>query len=145
LSTGIGAQISGGIGGGPANDLGQTLATIKANISFDKLQALRQASPTGGALGNVSDNDMKLLQATYGSLEQSQSAPQLLQNLQAFKQLYYDTINGPGEYAKKQQADAAAVSAGPALPPGVTEEDVQHTMQIHGLTREQVLAQIGGV
>ncbi len=29
------------------------------------------------------------------------------------------------------------------LPPGVTEEDIQHTMQLHGLTRQQVLERLG--
>lgn len=144
LVTGLGAQLSGGIGGGPANDLANNLLTIKSSIARETLNATRQASPTGGAFGNVSDADMKILQSAYGSLEQSQSAGQLVRNLQKFKQVYYDTINGPGEYAKKQQADAAAAAAGPPLPPGVTEEDVQYTMQIHGLTREQVLARLGG-
>lgn len=31
-----------------------------------------------------------------------------------------------------------------ALPNGVTEEDIQHTMQLHGISREEVLRRIGG-
>jgi hypothetical protein len=33
-------------------------------------------------------------------------------------------------------------AASGSLPEGVTEEDIQHTMQVHGLTREQVLEKL---
>ena len=36
-----------------AKALSNKLRTIQANISFDKLQAMREASPTGGALSQV--------------------------------------------------------------------------------------------
>lgn len=37
------------------------------------LTALRQASPTGGALGNVSDKDVALLRSSFGALAQTQN------------------------------------------------------------------------
>jgi hypothetical protein len=48
---------------------------------------MRENSPTGGALGQVSDIENRLLQATLGSLEQAQSLPQFVQNLQQLKQI----------------------------------------------------------
>lgn len=75
------------IPGTPQYDLAQTLQTIKANIGFDQLQQMRENSPTGGALGQVSDIENRLLQATLGSLEQAQSLPQFVQNLQQLKQI----------------------------------------------------------
>lgn len=74
--------------GTPAYDLSQTLNTIKANIGFDKLQAMRDASPTGGALGQVSEQENRLLQSVWGSVEQSQSPKQLISNLRRFKTQY---------------------------------------------------------
>ena len=68
-------------------DLRETLDTIKANIGFDKLQDMRANSPTGGALGQVSEFENRLLQAVQGSLDQSQSAAQLKQNLEQVKQM----------------------------------------------------------
>lgn len=53
-----------------ARKLRNDLETIKANIGFDKLQAMREASPTGGALGAISDMENKLLQAVQGALDQ---------------------------------------------------------------------------
>jgi hypothetical protein len=72
--------------GTPAYNLAEVLKGVKANVSFDKLQAMREASPKGGALGQVSDFENKLLQATSGSLEQAQTGQQLLFNLRRLKQ-----------------------------------------------------------
>ncbi len=71
----------------PQRDLRETLATIRANIGFDKLQDMRNNSPTGGALGQVSDTENKLLQAVQGSLDQGQSPAQLKENLANIKML----------------------------------------------------------
>jgi len=71
--------------GTPQHDLGSLLDTVKANIGFDKLQSMRENSPTGGALGQVSNFENELLQAVRGSLQQSQSADQLKQNLRRVK------------------------------------------------------------
>jgi hypothetical protein len=68
--------------GTPAHDLGKTLDTVRANIGFDKLQEMRANSPTGGALGQVSEMENKLLQSVWNSVEQSQSEEQLKENLE---------------------------------------------------------------
>src|SRR5690606_3574220 len=79
-----------------ARNLDALLTTVKANVGFDRLQAMREASPTGGALGAVSDFENRQLQATLGNLEQSQTPDQLKYNLQRFKDTYLDIIHGPG-------------------------------------------------
>lgn len=91
----IGSTLS-NIGGTGASDLSATLDTVKGNIGFDKLQAMRAASPTGGALGNVSDQENKTLQATMGALAQSQSRAQLEYNLKRLENEYNDIIHGKG-------------------------------------------------
>jgi hypothetical protein len=70
-----------------ARALKNELDTIRANVGFDKLQAMRDASPTGGALGQVSEMENRLLQAVNGALDPMQSE-QLAANLQAIKELY---------------------------------------------------------
>lgn len=67
-----------------ANALANVLKTIKANIGFNELQEMRDNSPTGGALGQVSEKENELLQSVLGSLEQKQSPSELL--------LVYDQI-----------------------------------------------------
>ena len=71
--------------GSPAYDLEKTVNTIKANLGFDQLSQMRQASPTGGALGNVSNKEIDFLQSVVANLDPNQSRPQLLKNLNAVK------------------------------------------------------------
>lgn len=82
--------------GTKAHDAAKLIATVRANVGFDKLQEMRAASPTGGALGQVSENENALLQAAIGNLELSQSADQLKHNLERVKEIYLDIIHGPG-------------------------------------------------
>ena len=42
---------------------------IKSNLAFDRLQAMRDASKTGGALGQVSNIELKLLEANLTALD----------------------------------------------------------------------------
>lgn len=87
LTTGFGSLTS-SIPGTPAHDLLNTLNTIQANVGFDKLQAMRDNSPTGGALGQVSEFENRLLQSVKGALQQSQSQDQLVQNLRSVQEDY---------------------------------------------------------
>lgn len=93
--TGMGSLLS-AVPGSPAHNVANLVNTVKANIGFDRLQQMRASSPTGGALGNVSDTENKMLQATLGALEQSQSEDQFRYNLQRVKDMYLDIIHGPG-------------------------------------------------
>ena len=61
----------------PARDLNAKLTTIKANLGFDRLQQMRDASPTGGALGQVAVQELVALQSTIASLDQMQTPEQL--------------------------------------------------------------------
>jgi hypothetical protein len=92
------------------------LDTIKSNIGFDRLQQMRDQSPTGGALGNVTKPEMDLLQAAKGSLEQSQDAEQFEYNLKRLYNLYLDTVHGPGNGGDRYDLGPAA--PGPGGPQG---------------------------
>lgn len=70
-----------------ARELDNLLNTVRANIGFDKLQQMRDASPTGGALGQVSEQENILLQATQGALDAG-TPGQLRKNLNTIKELY---------------------------------------------------------
>tara|TARA_R110001583_G_scaffold77964_3_gene211796 strand:- start:2801 stop:4249 length:1449 start_codon:yes stop_codon:yes gene_type:complete len=85
-TTGWGAAIS-ILPNTDARKLRNYLTTIRANIGFDTLKEMREASKTGGALGNVSEQENVLLQAVKGALDQSQ-ADQLVSNLNKIKELY---------------------------------------------------------
>jgi hypothetical protein len=48
------------------------LNQLKAKAGFEALQSMRDRSPTGGALGNVSDTEGRRLEASAAALEQAQ-------------------------------------------------------------------------
>lgn len=64
-----------------ARNLSAKLETIKANLGFDRLQEMRDQSPTGGALGAVAVQELTALQSTVSSLDQAQSPSQLRSSL----------------------------------------------------------------
>ena len=105
LTTGLGAQLTQNIAGTPAANLSQLLAPIQANIGFDRLQRMRNESPTGGALGQVAVKELDFLQATQGSLSQLQSGPQLLDNLQRLGEQYKASMLRIYRAALKDQQD----------------------------------------
>ena len=89
-----------------AKDLASKLTTIKANLGFDRLQQMRDASPTGGALGQVAVQELIALQSTIASLDQQQSPAQLKAALEKIE----------GHYAKWRDAVTKASQEQPATP-----------------------------
>ena len=74
-----------GIPTSQARSFAAQLDTLKANIAFGELTAMREASKTGGALGQVSDREGKLLANALGALDQGQSPEQFKAQLEKIK------------------------------------------------------------
>lgn len=104
-TTGLGGKVASYLDGTEANAIKETLSTIKANIGFEKLQQMRENSPTGGALGQVSDFENKLLQSVFGSLEQGQKDEYFVRNLFRVKHMTDAIVNN----GVKDQAAASAI------------------------------------
>ena len=65
-ASGIGYDVLEGVSGSPARTVEGLMRPILAGEAFGKLQEMRAASPTGGALGAVSDKELGLLQSSGG-------------------------------------------------------------------------------
>ena len=87
----VGSVLS-SIPGTNAYDVSALAQTVRANIGFDRLQQMREASPTGGALGQVSNQEISTLQAVLGNLDQSQSQQQFEYNLRRLGEIYTDIM-----------------------------------------------------
>ncbi len=91
------------------------LDTLKATIAFGELTAMREASKTGGALGQVSNVELGLLESALGGLDQGQSPANFRKNL--------DKIEAS---IKRWQGAANATSEEDQLRAlGYTEEQIQ--------------------
>lgn len=85
LTTGMTGAVFRNVPGSTAYDLRQVIDTLVANIGFDELQAMRDASPTGGALGQVAIKEIDLLQKLRGSLDPNQKEETIKKRLEEFK------------------------------------------------------------
>ena len=82
--------------------LKRSLATLQNKVAFDLLMTLKQGSPTGGAVGSLSDPEREAMGATQGSLKVTDDVPVLKQNLKDLRRYYADFIHG----TKQQRMDA---------------------------------------
>lgn len=110
-TTGLVGKGSSFVPGTDAYNLNQRLLTIKANLGFDRLQQMRDASPTGGALGQVAVQELQALQATVGSLELGQTRQELQKNLDKIELHYNNWLNAVGGTPTKPPVPV------PAFPP----------------------------
>jgi len=90
-STGFGSLLS-GIPTTEAKELDQIVKEITSNIAFSEITAMRAASPTGGALGQVSNFELDLLEKTLGSLDTEQKPRTVVENLLKIQKHYNNWI-----------------------------------------------------
>jgi hypothetical protein len=131
-SAGLMSQATSQIGMTPARNLRATLDTIVANIGFDKLNEMRQTSPTGGALGQVTERELAFLQSVRGSLDQAQSPDQLRRTLQDVK----DSLGRLYE-ARRIAAQLNMTNSGERTPSGNLNEDPNMNELLQYMTPEE--------
>lgn len=91
------------VGAPSRTELEGYIDTLKANLSFETLQTMRANSPTGGALGAVSERELALLGSTVASLNPNLPKDVLMKNLAQVEQRY-------AKIKKALDADLAAMN-----------------------------------
>lgn len=117
------------IPGTEAKNVTRLLDTIRANLGFNQLQEMRDNSPTGGALGQVSELENRLLQATEGSLDQDQTPEQLIETLGFVQGSIFDIAEQKRGDFMFDYADILGVERPDALP----EQKVTRPQQEEGV------------
>lgn len=75
-------------GSNAGKDMSADIQNLSANFAFDALQAMRDASKTGGALGQVSERELDLLESATANVSPDQSHENFLKNLDKARQAY---------------------------------------------------------
>lgn len=75
--------------GTAAANLKAKVTSLEAAISFGELAEMRDASKTGGALGNVANKELELLGASLGALDRAQSPSQFADSLNKIETSVY--------------------------------------------------------
>lgn len=80
-----------------AKDAVNHIKSAVSNIGFDQLNEMRKNSPTGGALGNVTELQLDQLNSVLGRLDITMRRDSLLENLKRVHNIYNDIVHGEGE------------------------------------------------
>lgn len=70
------------------------IVAIKDMVALENLTRMRLASPTGGALGAVSDTEGRRLENMLGSLKSNLSPKERIAKLRQFQRMYVDIVYG---------------------------------------------------
>lgn len=114
-TTGLTGTLAGLKPGSDAYNLQAKLDTIKSQLGFSQLQSMRDASPTGGALGQVSNQEIKYLQAALANLDKAQTSKDLKDNLDKVVTHYNKWRD-----AAVGKLEQKGIATAPAAPSGAT-------------------------
>lgn len=99
---------------------------LKSTAKVENLTAMRMASPTGGALGSVTENESKMLAAKSGALDPS--SPNFLRDLDDYERTLLQVIHGyeagNAIYEQTRREKAGATTKRP--PSGLADDDLKY-------------------
>lgn len=111
LTTGLAGQALSALPPSQAAELRRQVAVLKSNATIESLNAMRRQSPTGGALGNVTEKEEAMLASAAGALDPNASAGQFSQALDNYQHTILRIVNGP-EVGDKMWAEMQGAPAG---------------------------------
>lgn len=123
------------IPGSPAASFHAQLMTLKSQIGFSVLQAMRNASKTGGALGQVSEIENKLLQENLAALDTSQSESEFKQNLQVVLDYVEGVKQRLGSAYQQEYGGAVPLEAPQRRSTDKPDDVLREADRILGITR----------
>jgi hypothetical protein len=121
--TGVTGEIASGVAGSARKSAEGLVRTIQANIGFDRLNQMRAESPTGGALGNITEQELRFLQSVLGSIDLNQKDADIIRNLDRLEKIYAGIIKKAAAYPNASKfgfgggAPAGGGTSTPAAPP----------------------------
>ena len=93
-STGLIGMAMGNLPTSDAAEVKRQVAVLKSNASVAGIQAMREASKTGGAVGSPSDKDMAILQDKAGALDPNAGPERFQQQLDDYERTLFRITYG---------------------------------------------------
>ena len=91
-TTGMAGKLAAMKSDSPAAQVVNSLKVMQSNIGFNRLKQMRQESPTGGALGNVTIGELERLERVLGDLSIYQDPKILRENIIDIQSMYQDMV-----------------------------------------------------
>ena len=95
LVTGTPGKLASYLSESPAAELRRQIAVLKSQATIETLTAMRQASPTGGAMGAVSDKEGDMLAAAAGAIDPNADSADVERSLDNYEHTLLRVIHGP--------------------------------------------------
>ena len=114
-----------------------------SNIGFDQLNQMRANSPTGGALGNVTELQLKMLQSVLGNLDTQQPVHIFRDNVKRAQNIYNNIVHGPGNGPKRNQLSFD--SQGKTLTPGQRKAEQEEINAMFGPQQKTEAAEAASI
>lgn len=120
--TGVTGEVASSVAGSARKSAEGLVRTIQANIGFDRLNQMRAESPTGGALGNITEQELRFLQSVLGSIDLNQKDADIIRNLDRLEKLYNGILKKAAAYPNASKygfggGAPAAPAPAPSTPP----------------------------
>lgn len=134
----IGSWLS-GIGETGAAEVGRQVDVLKSNATIENLNAMRASSPTGAALGAVTQQENAMLAAKVGALDPR--SPNFKRDLDDYEETVLKTIHGRDAGQKifsqtRKAADPDIQAAKEAIAKGANRDLVIKRLKDAGLSTE---------
>lgn len=106
-------------------EVSRQVEVLKSTAKVENLTAMRQASPTGGALGSVTEKEADMLAAKSGALDPS--SPTFERDLDDYELTLLQVVHGPQEGSRiwQQTRNGAAMPSQPQGGANTTRTGVQ--------------------
>jgi hypothetical protein len=95
FTTGTPGRIASNLSESPAAELRRQIDVLKSNATIENLTAMRQASPTGGALGSVTEKEGAMLAAAAGAIDANAGKANVEKALDNYERTLLRVIHGP--------------------------------------------------
>lgn len=113
LATGMTGALVGNLANTDAAEVYRQIDVLKSNATIENLNAMRAASKTGGALGNVTEGEGKMLAAKTGALDPK--SPYFQQQLDDYERTLLRIVHGKDAgdniFSQTRKADPTASPA----------------------------------
>ena len=110
-STGVGAAFLQNVPMTDARKVAGNVKVLQAQATIETLNAMRQESPTGGALGNVTERENAMLAAKAGLLDPLASAEDFKRQLDEYERTLLEIVHGEAKgreiFSQTRSAPAA--------------------------------------
>jgi len=95
MTTGTPGRVAANLSESPAAELRRQIGVLKSQATIETLSAMRQASPTGGAMGAVSDKEGDMLAAAAGAIDPNADKADVVKALDNYERTLLRVIHGP--------------------------------------------------